>query len=1170
MIMQLKKLFKKDFARTIETVIKADDKSHILQEVEEYVITNEIALKLADFFEQYNNYEGANGVWISGFFGSGKSHLLKILSYVLEDRRVSGTHLGELFASKVTDDAKLKGDILNGTRIPSESILFNIDQQAQITSKEDENAILQVFYKVLYEHQGFYGFQPHVAEFERWLSKEGNYETFKEKFKKEFGKAWSEARNDYVDPMVEDAIAEVCGEIYSADPSKYQGILEKFEDTRKYSIEDFANKVHEYLKTMPDEFRLNFYVDEVGQYIAENTKLMLNLQTIAESLATKCKGHSWIVVTSQEDLESIVGDETATQSDDFSKIQGRFKIRLPLTSANVDEVIEKRLLAKSVEGQTVLGNVWDKEKDNLATLFSFSEAGIQFKNYEDQDEFVAKYPFIPHQFDLFQQCIKALSRHNVFQGKHASVGERSMLGVFQEVLMDLDDFTDRSLISFDQLFEGLRATMRTEVQNSIIVAERQLSNRPLAIRILKALFLVKYFDSFKTTVRNISVLMLNHLDINPAKHEDKVKEALNLLEQQNYIERKGGDIYEYMTDIEKDIKEEIKATDINSSQVTDLLGSLLFDGIIKETRLQFNENKQYYEYTRKVDGSLYGREKELTVELVSPNSEQYDNESYFQGLSMGNQTHMLMKLASDDRIVKEARLYLQTKKYIKQNQATSNNDAKKRILFEQGQQNQERKREMLDTMDEVLAQSTVYLNGTVHSVSSTGDGKTKVIYAFQDLVKLAYSKLKLLGETTFDESRLKAIMNGRQDDLFGEDDSSMTPPENEVMNYIQRRKKMNERMSLTDLKGQFSRKPYGWPEFAVWGMVAMLFKRGKIIAKQDSNIIEDDEFLGALMSNRSHGNTLIFPQIEFDQGQIRKLKEIHRHLFNESNPHNEAKEAASLFKEKATEELEAVSGLIAQKQTYPFVKQLQPLADMLRKIKEMDYATLITEIGAMEDDILDIKADSLDPIKQFMNSGQKEIYDRLNQFDSYNQANFDYVDAREKEVLETAKEDLTPYRGNTMREAKEAMDTLENRVKLELKGERDATIERYEEAIEDLRAREEFKALNTTAKERVLSPLNRELHKAKNERFIGNLRDQRNRLGDIKTAGLNAMIELAQPEEDDGEENKTKRRFIKESNIHPTYAKKELETEEDVDEYLKSIREAMLRHIQKKHNILLD
>jgi len=225
----------------------------------------------------------------------------------------------------------------------------------------------------------------------------------------------------------------------------------------------------------------------------------------------------------------------------------------------------------------------------------------------------------------------------------------------------------------------------------------------------------------------------------------------------------------------------------------------------------------------------------------------------------------------------------------------------------------------------------------------------------------------------------------------------------------------------------------------------------------------------------------------------------------------------------------------------------------------------------MEAELLDIKEDTLDPIKQFMKSGQKGIYDRLNQFDSYNQANFDYVDAHEKEVLREAKEDSTPYRGATMREAKEAMDALEQRVQLELKGEKDATIERYEEAIEDLKTREEFSELSNPQKEQVMGPLQQELKKAKDERFIGNLRDQRSRLSShLFTDQLNMMIALAQPEEEDGKQDKPKRRFIKETNLHPSFSKKELETEEDVDEYLEALRKSMIDHIKRNHNILLD
>ena len=90
--------FLKDVNRKIDTVIKADDQANIFQEVDEYVITREISNKLADFFEMYNDPGETNGVWISGFFGSGKSHLLKILSYVLENKKYNGIRLESMFA----------------------------------------------------------------------------------------------------------------------------------------------------------------------------------------------------------------------------------------------------------------------------------------------------------------------------------------------------------------------------------------------------------------------------------------------------------------------------------------------------------------------------------------------------------------------------------------------------------------------------------------------------------------------------------------------------------------------------------------------------------------------------------------------------------------------------------------------------------------------------------------------------------------------------------------------------------------------------------------------------------------------------------------------------------------------------------------------------------------
>lgn len=1166
----LKDIFKKDYSRTIETVIKADDHEHILQEVEEYVITREVSKKLADFFDSYTDNDGANGVWISGFFGCGKSHLLKILSYVLENRTYNGTHLGELFAAKVTDDAKLKSDILKSTKkIHSESILFNIDQQAQITAKTDANAILQVFYKVFYDHQGFYGFQPHVAEFEGYLTKEGRYDAFKTEFKTISGKEWTEARKDYVDPLISEAIAEACGKVYNQDAGKYEDYLDQWEDKQKFSIEDFALRVNNYINAKPGNFRLNFLVDEVGQYIAENTKLMLNLQTIAESLSTKCKGNSWVIVTSQEDLESLVGDDTGLQSDDFSKIQGRFRVRMPLTSANVDEVIEKRLLEKNTEGENELKVTYSREKENLKTLLSFSEAGIQFKGYQDEREFVNKYPFIPYQFDLFQQCIKALSKHNAFQGKHQSVGERSMLGVFQEVLKN-SDFNDHdNLVTFDKMFEGIKASLRSEIQNSITLANKQLSDQPLAIKVLKVLFLLKYYTNFKTTSRNISVLLLDSVKTHPINHHEDIEVALNILEQQTYIERKG-ELYEYLTDAEKDIEEEIKNTSIDNNQVSQLLNELIFDGIIKDSKIRYIPNKQEFDYTRKVDGVILGREKELKVEVVTPNSDNYNHDVYFTASTMGDNTLMIIKLPQDGRLGKDAVMALKTDKYIKQNQSASNNSSISDILQTKGRLNGERKRLIENNLKTLLGSATYYLNGAEYRGSSSSDGRNKFVDAFQVLIETAYNKLQLLGATALDEQQLRIIMKKGGPELFGGSDTIIGPPEKEILNFIERRKQQHDRTNLSDVKEHFAKKPYGWSGMATWCVIALLFKRGKIEARQNADILDDKGFMEVLENNRMWLNTLLLPQEEFDRRQIALLKTVYQDAFNETNTYTEAKEVALAFKKKAGEEALNIRNLLAQALQYPFVKSLNELADLLEKLSDMDYAGLIKSIHDYEDQLLDLKEKKLDPIKQFMAGEQRKIYDRVNTFRTGNQANFYHVDAAEIEVLNMVMDSDAPYGSNLMQQAKGAMDELSEKILAKIKEERQTTVAEAKQKILQVQQQPDFSNLKPAEQDEILKPFNNIISKSKDQNYIATLQVDRNKLSSLLTDQLNELGRLANKNKPNADI--PKQQFINLKNVEKTVqiGKHELGSADDVDDYIAALKTAMMEQIKQNRKITLN
>ena len=612
--MLLNEIFAKDVQRPIEGVIKADDVAHLGTEVEEYVLTNEAAKGLEVLLEEYTNYTNTNGVWISGFFGSGKSHLLKMLAYLLGDvegQEFDRAKVAESFRSKATG-AFLPALLTKAEHILAKSLLFNIDQKATLITKDQTDALLKVFVKVFDESRGYYGNQGHVAWFERDLDNRGQYEAFKDAYARLAGIPWTQGREQSAleGTSIDRAFAEVNG------GEATDGIIKQYQASYAVSIEDFADEVKAWLDKQPDGYRLNFYVDEAGQFIGSDTHLMLNLQTVAESLNTKCAGRAWVFVTSQEDMDKVVGDRTKKQGNDFTKIQARFKTRVKLTSADVEEVIRKRLLEKNGTGEAALEAIYAKESANFKTLFDFVDGAKTYRNYTDAAHFVGTYPFVSYQFPLFQAAIEGISDHNVFEGRNSSVGERSMLGVVQQVAKDIGNVEVGRLATFDHMFAGIRASLKSAAQRSIDVAERNLDNQ-LAIRLLKALFLVKYVESFQATPRNLTVLVYDRFGLDlPALAED-VKEALTLLETQTYVQR-NGNIYEYLTDEEQVIEEEIKNVDIDASEVSFQLFKILSGDVIKTSKIRYAKNGQDFPFGYKLDDQVHGQQKELSVHFITP------------------------------------------------------------------------------------------------------------------------------------------------------------------------------------------------------------------------------------------------------------------------------------------------------------------------------------------------------------------------------------------------------------------------------------------------------------------------------------------------------------------------------------------------------------------------
>ena len=1159
--MSLKDIFEKPVDRNIEGVIKADDDQSLKLEVEEYVLTNEVAKRLDIFLNAYNDYQGANGVWISGFFGSGKSHLLKILAFIMENKEIEGVPILDMFLPKCGDNELLKGDLKRAASIPSKSILFNIDQKADVITTKQMDALLSVFVKVFDEMCGYYGKQGHIAQFERDLNNRSLYDDFKSAYNDIAGQVWESGRE--VALLEADNIAQAYSKVTGTPFDSVGNILDKYKADYKVSIEDFAEKINTYVKKQGPDFRLNFFVDEVGQYIADNIKLMTNLQTLAESLATKCRGRAWVVITAQEDMNAVVGEMEKRQGNDFSKIQDRFANRMKLTSADVSEVIQKRLLKKNETNISTLSELYSRQSNNFKTLFDFADGSHNYRNFKDEDHFVYCYPFIPYQFDLFQSAIQNLSMHNAFEGKHSSVGERSMLGVFQQVAVQISDNTIGDLATFDLMFEGIRTALKSSIQKSIIAAEKNLDSR-FAIQVLKALFLVKYVKEFKATLRNVCVLMQDGFDRDMPQLKKKIEDAFNLLESQTYIQR-NGEVYEYLTDEEKDVEEEIKNTDVEADEVATTLSELVFDYVIKSKKIRYDETGQDFSYSRKLDDRLKGREYELSIHVISPFHENADKETILMSQSM-IKDELLIIMPIDDRLVKDLLLYKKTEKYIRQNISVSQQNSIRRILEGKGHLNQERMNGLRSLTHNLLGDSKLFVGGQELDFGGQ-DPQLKITRGFYRLVQRTYPNLRMIREMNYREEHILKCLKSSPT-LPGKDGMMLHESEQEMMGFIQGNKRDGVRTTLKSLVERFERKPYGWYLAAVQCTLALLCAKGKIEAGIDSNPLEDDDLERSLKNTHAHANVILEPQIAPPTSKIRRLKDFHSDFFDAPPKSGEPKALGREVVDSFRELLKDLENLTTQKTSFPFLSDLESPIEEIKSLTGKSYAYFFEGFSNKADTLLDLKEDVIDPIRRFMSGAGKTIYEDAKSFIETEKSNFEYIESDEISEIEDLLYNTPCYKSNRIQQAKKVVDSLKEKLLIRTKQEKQQVTNKVNDLKEKLQSLKEFESLKPDQKEDFTRPFESFIEGLKPEKLIAVISDKSRRFEDKEYNDLITKIVSYTVEPDkSGHIAEPEFKTVSSKSIHVPYNKALLANENDVDEYVSVLKSAFLEEIKGNKRI---
>ena len=993
--MRIQSMFKDDINRKINGVVKVDqDESSVLvQELNEYVITRELKKHFITFFnnyiESFNETTADIGVWISGFFGSGKSHFLKMLSYLLENKEVQGVKTVERFRAKFADDPATFMLIDRATKGRTDTILFNIDIEGSIN--KDKTAVLRVFAKMFYNYLGFYGENLKVAKLEQFIAKKGKTEEFRRVFEEKNGASWLESRDAYA--FFEDDIVatlqDVLGMSEQAASNWFNGT-----ETVETSIAQLVSEIKEYVDTQPRDFRLLFMIDEVGQYVGGDTDLLINLQSLVEKIGSECGGKVWVVCTGQEAIDEII----KARENEFSRIQARFKTRLSLSSSSADEVIQKRILLKTNEAEHDLEQVYAANDSVLRNLFSFTDAILDIKGYTGAGEFAKNFPFVPYQFILMQKVFAEIRKHGN-SGKHLSGGERSMLSGFQEAAQKIEDRDEYALAPFYLFYDTVHTFLDSSIRRVIERCERAAIDgngiEPQDVDVLKLLYLVRYVDDVKANLDNIVILMADDIRLDKITMREQVRGSLDRLMSQNYIGR-SGDTYNFLTDEEQDIQREIKNTPVATADIVGRIAQMIFADIY--TTKKFRYGKYDFAFDQMVDGQAVGALtggmvlRVLTV-ATDPTEK---NELRLMVESAGRAVVVL----AENPYYESLESAMKIRKYVKQRNVAQLPKSVQDIIRDQQDEAGKYELTAAEDLKKAIAGAEFYVDGE-HIEIKGGDAKSKIDQALEYLVAHVYSDLGLITKFAETDADIYKILHGEEICLPGTEPNRDAAAK--VEKYLEIQFNQNLPTTMSDLQDRFQKKPYGWREIDIAAVVAMLIYDQKVTIKYGGATIQpSDPKLPDMLRKKSEiGKTSISKRQVVSIQKIREVRDFLRDFFDEMDVPEDEDGLIAHIVEKFNGELDHYTKLDARYDghKYPDQGKVKQAIALVKDIlsQQKDNTAQIQRVIDREDTLYDMR-DELQEVEEFFKT-RVTLFDAAVQYEQDLSVDRDYI-AKDDEAHE--------------------------------------------------------------------------------------------------------------------------------------------------------------------------
>lgn len=885
----IKDLFANEIDREIEEVIKVDqnDEEIVRFEIDEYVTTDAIAEHYERILDSYSEtpnkpHEGI-AVWVSGFFGSGKSSFAKMLGLALENRKVVGEEAGPLFAQRTgKDKIKVLLQQIN-EKIPTHAVIFDVSTDRGI--KSGNQTLKEIMYRLFLGSLG-YAKDLDLAELEIGLEKDGQLDEFKEKFQELSGKAWDERKGVVAFAMSEASatMRALRPEIYDDNDSWSSQHLGKADVT----AEHLAKRVNELTALRKPDHTVVFVIDEVGQFVARDVQKMLDLQAIVQQMGVHGRGKQWVVVTSQEALSEIVGG-----LDDNRVELARLKDRFPdpqqvhLEPSDISEVTSKRVLRKNAEAQSTLSELYESHRGQLASHTKLS-ADIALPELERQS-FIDLYPLLPYQVDLIIQVVSGL-RTQGGASKHVGGANRTIIKLAQQILIHPDVALGEqgvgNLVRLDQIYDLVESNISGEIRAKIKQIPSQVGD-PLAQSVAKVICLLQFVKSVHRTSENIAAAL--HPSVDASSQLEPVKNALAALEAAQLV-RLGDDGYRIPTPAEDDWERQRMGTSPKPADSKRLHREILTEFWKPQPTHTLEDVKPF-----KAGLMIDGREEDkgdITVHIgFAEEGETYnDLVEDMRTRSQQDGGTIFWAAAIDDAIDRATVELFRSKDMLSRKSRDARTPDEAALVGEERTRERRHKSELQRLLKQATLGGSAFYNGNDRSPKATATDVGKAAGAILgDVLPDVF--------TRFDEGAIKAAEASKgldallkASDLQGlpavfstlkllgsQDGKTIIDPGaaalDEVYRKIEHDSDLGHKATGKSLAEHFAREPFGWDFEVVRLFVASLLAADKVQLRSGATEIDSRQSPGAreaLTNNNNFRSASISPKKGIDFPEIAK------------------------------------------------------------------------------------------------------------------------------------------------------------------------------------------------------------------------------------------------------------------------------------------------------------